>query len=77
MGPDDDRRDRYRQIRQVGTLAMIPMILLASPLIGYVLGRLIDELLHTEPWFRFILLFLGLAGGLHQTYVLIKKSATQ
>jgi F0F1-type ATP synthase assembly protein I len=75
MNPNDNRHERYRQIRQVGTLAMIPMIMLASPLIGYVLGRLIDDLLHTGPWFQLIMLFVGLGGGMHQTYILIKKTS--
>jgi len=75
MTREDDRRERYRQISQIGTLAMIPMIMLVSPLIGYVLGRLIDDLLHTSPWFQFFWLFLGLFAGVHQTYTLIKKSS--
>ena len=75
MKPENNRRERYRQIRQIGMLAMIPMIMLVSPLIGYMLGRLIDELLHTSPWFQFIMLFFGLFAGIHQTYTLIKKSS--
>jgi F0F1-type ATP synthase assembly protein I len=75
MNTGDDQRERYRRIRQIGTLAMIPMILLVSPLIGYVLGRLIDDLLHTSPWFQLIMLFLGLCAGVNQTYTLIKKSS--
>jgi F0F1-type ATP synthase assembly protein I len=56
-------------------LVAIPMLMLASPLIGYVIGLLLDSLLGTSPWLRIIFLFIGLGAGMHQTVILIKRAA--
>jgi F0F1-type ATP synthase assembly protein I len=76
MSPKDNRREKLRQLRHASLLIAIPMLMLASPLIGYGIGVLLDSILNTSPWLRIIFLFIGLGAGMHQTFVLIKRVAS-
>jgi ATP synthase protein I len=49
------------------------MLLAASPLVGYYLGRWIDGRLHTEPWFSFVMLAIGFAAGVRETVLILRK----
>jgi F0F1-type ATP synthase assembly protein I len=77
MSPQENRRESRRQLRHVSMLIAIPMLMLASPLVGYALGRLLDSILNTSPWLRIIFLFIGLGAGANQTVVLIKRVARE
>ena len=57
---DDDRRDRARQI---GILTAVPATLLAGPLLGGLLGKLLDSHFGTRPWGLLVCLALGLAAA--------------
>jgi len=70
----DDPADKYKRFRQLGMLSAIPMILAAAPLIGYFLGRWIDRRFGTEPLFMLIALGLGLAAGVRQTILIVRKA---
>jgi len=53
---------------------MIPMILAAAPLIGYFLGRWIDQRFGTEPLFTFIFLIIGFVAGVRETVLILRRS---
>lgn len=69
--------ERYRSIRQIGLLAAIPGILLASPLIGFFIGNYLDSRLHTAPYVMLFFVILGFAAGVGQTILLIREAARQ
>jgi F0F1-type ATP synthase assembly protein I len=58
-----DAEDRYSAIRQAGLLTTIPVLLAASPIIGFLIGRFIDRKLNTEPVFGIVFLVFGFIAG--------------
>lgn len=68
----DRRHDRYDSMRQVGYLTTIPFLLLASPLIGYGLGRLLDKLFHTT-FLTWVFLVLGVVAGIREVVRVIRR----
>jgi len=71
--PGGQPSEKYQLARQLGMLTTIPMLLAASPLVGYYLGRWIDGRLHTEPWFSFVMLAIGFAAGVRETVLILRK----
>lgn len=67
-----DEEDRYSAIRQAGLLTTIPVLLAASPIIGFLIGRFIDRRLHTEPIFGGVFLVLGFIAGAVQVARVVK-----
>lgn len=53
----------YSQIRQVGAIMTIPIILLIGPAVGFWIGSLIDRKFHIYPWFTVIIVGLGFAAS--------------
>jgi hypothetical protein len=66
------RHDRFDSMRQVGYLTTIPFLLLASPLIGYGLGRLLDKLFHTT-FLTWVFLVLGVVAGIREVVRVIRR----
>ena len=50
------------------------MILAVAPLVGYYLGRWLDGRLGTEPILMFVMLGVGLAAGVRETILILKKA---
>lgn len=44
-----------------------------SVLIGYGIGRYIDRLLGTDPWFMLFFLLVGVAAGFVEYFQILKK----
>jgi F0F1-type ATP synthase assembly protein I len=70
----DDRERKARYVRLVGTLAMVPFVLAAGPLTGYLLGRLLDSWLGTEPILSVIFLALGLAAAVREIARIVRRA---
>ena len=49
----------YSQVKQLGVLTTIPIILLIGPVIGLFIGKWIDHKAHSYPWFTILFVFLG------------------
>ncbi len=60
--------------RQVGLLSSIPFILLLSPIVGLVIGQILDRHLGTRPWLSIVLLALGFVAGVRETIRIVKLS---
>jgi len=60
--------------RQVGLLSSIPFILALAPIIGFVIGQLLDRHLRTSPWLSIILLALGFVAGVRESINIVKLS---
>ena len=55
-------------------LGMVPLILAISPLVGYGLGYLLDQWLHTGRVLRFVFLALGFVAGVREMLRLLRRS---
>ncbi len=60
--------------RQVGLLSSIPFILALAPIIGFVIGQLLDRHFRTRPWLSIVLLLLGFVAGVRETIKIVKLS---
>ena len=65
-------KDNLARKKQIGILTTIPAVLLAGPLVGFLVGKTLDKWFSTEPWFLVIFLFLGLASSGKEVYRLIR-----
>jgi ATP synthase protein I len=74
MAVGSDPSDKYKRFRQLGLLTTIPMILAAAPLVGYYLGRWLDRRFRTDPVLSLIMLGVGLAAGVRETILILKKA---
>jgi F0F1-type ATP synthase assembly protein I len=70
-----DEEDRYWAIRQVGLLTTIPVLLTAPPIAGFLIGRLLDRKLGTDPIFSIALLVLGFVAGARQIANVVKLAS--
>jgi hypothetical protein len=73
----DDRRrdrDRGRQLRDVGIYTAIPMMLVAGPALGYLLGLWAAGRWGHETAFTAGGMFLGLLAAVRQIWLLLDRS---
>ena len=52
---------------------LIPMLMLAGPAVGYVLGLLVQNRWGGEPWGAVIGMLLGLVAGFRQVFLLLAR----
>ncbi len=71
---DVSEEPKYRGMRVVALLGMIPVILAVAPLVGYGLGYLLDRWLHTGQVFRLVFLALGFVAGVREMLRLLKRA---
>jgi ATP synthase protein I len=64
--------DRYRAVRRAGLLTTVPVLLAASPVIGFYIGRFVDGKFQTDPTFSIIFLILGFVAGAVQVARVVK-----
>ena len=60
--------------RQIGLLSSIPFILALAPIVGFLLGKFLDQKFRTQPWLSLILLALGFVAGVRETIKIVKLS---
>jgi F0F1-type ATP synthase assembly protein I len=70
-------KEQARLARQVGLLTAIPFILLAGPVLGFLVGSWLDRKLGTEPILLIVLLLVGLAASGRETYKLIQMASRE
>ena len=63
--------DLYVGLRQAGIVMSIPMMLGAGPVIGYVIGYLLDQQFGTG-WLYILMAFVGFAAGVNEAIRVIK-----
>lgn len=69
-----DLKEKGERYRQVGLLAVIPMVLLAGPLIGFMIGNYLDNWLGSSPWLMIVFAILGAVAAVRQTMNLLSKA---
>jgi ATP synthase protein I len=60
--------------RQIGLLSSIPFILALAPIVGFLVGKYLDQKFRTQPWLSLVLLGLGFVAGVRETIKIIKMS---
>jgi ATP synthase protein I len=65
--------EKARLAQQVGAYITIPFILLASPLVGWLLGSWLDKKFHTQPYLLLLCIFLGFLAGIREVIRVIKR----
>ena len=63
-----------RDLRQYSLLAAVPMILIAGPAVGFIIGRWADEKFDTEPLLVILGIILGFSAAGREIYKLVKKA---
>lgn len=58
--------------RQVGLLSTIPFILALAPIVGFLVGKFLDQKFRTQPWLSIVLLGLGFVAGVRETIKIIQ-----
>ncbi len=66
----------FDQIKQVGVLTTVPLILLVGPVIGFFFGSWIDRKWHIFPWVTIIMVGLGFMASGREVARLIKSITT-
>jgi ATP synthase protein I len=62
------------QIRRIGLLGTIPILLAVGPVVGFLIGRWLDEKLGTEPILLVVFLVFGFVAAGKEVYRIIKKA---
>ena len=63
----------WKQLKQLGVLTTVPIILLAGPAVGFFLGGWIDRKCHTYPWVTMILIGFGFVASGREIVRLLKE----
>jgi F0F1-type ATP synthase assembly protein I len=69
----EESPDKYWWVKQASVFTTIPMLLVAGPLIGYVIGNFLDKKLGTQPYLMAVFVILGFVVSGQQIYQMIKK----
>ncbi len=72
---DEEGREQRSRARQIGILTAIPAVLLAGPLVGLLLGKLVDSHFGTRPWGLLACLVLGFVAAFREVLRLIRLAA--
>lgn len=69
-----DNRERGRRMRDIGTYTAIPMMLVAGPVVGYLLGRWAAGRWGHETLATTLGAVLGFAAAVRQIWLLLRGS---
>jgi F0F1-type ATP synthase assembly protein I len=64
-----------KQARDIGTYTIIPMMMIAGPLVGYLLGKGVENMFGGEPWPGVIGMLFGLVAAFRQIFLLLADRA--
>ena len=63
----------YSQLKQIGALTAVPIILVAGPLAGYFAGNWVDSRFRVYPWCSILFLILGFVASGREIIRLLKQ----
>jgi ATP synthase protein I len=67
------KRDKVSMYRNLATLSSIGISVVLAIGIGVFFGLTLDRWFGTKPWFFFIFLFIGIAAGFKNIYVIASR----
>lgn len=75
--PESRKRRKVKgrsEIRQLGLLGTVPILLVVGPLVGFFIGRWLDDKLGTEPFLLVLFLIFGFIASGREIYRIIKRA---
>ncbi len=66
---------KAKQAKDIGTYTLIPMIMLAGPIVGYGLGWALEKQWGGAPWTTTIGLLMGVTAAFRQIFILMANKA--
>ena len=63
----------YSQVKQLGALTAVPIILVAGPIVGYFIGNWVDNKFRLYPWGTVLFLILGFVASGREIFRLTKQ----
>ena len=63
----------YSQVKQIGSLTAIPVVLVVGPLLGYFAGNWVDRKFQLFPWFTISGLFVGFIASGREIFRLVRE----
>ena len=74
MGDTSGKKDDfYSQVKQIGVLTAIPVVLLVGPVFGFFLGNWIDRKASIYPWFTITFILLGFVASGREVARLLRQ----
>ena len=73
MAPPPDDRPEDTGKRSAGMLLAIPSLLVAAPLVGFLLGRWLDRRFASEPKLTILGVILGFVAAGRETFVILRR----
>jgi len=67
-------KDGGRNLRTVGLLGVIPLMIGVAPLIGYLIGNWLDGKFGTGPYLMVVFIALGFGAAVKETVKIIKEA---
>ena len=64
----------YSQVKQLGILTTVPIILLIGPVVGFWIGGWVDRKINTYPWVTIILTLMGFLASGREVARLLKEA---
>ncbi len=75
-GPDSRlNRKVGKTAKDIGTYTLIPSLMVAGPVVGYFLGRLVEKFASIEPWGAVGGMLLGVVAGFREVILLLKRKS--
>jgi len=65
--------DKSQLVRQLALAGTIPIMMAVGPVIGFVIGKLLDEWLGTTPWLMVLFIALGFVAAGKEVYDVVRK----
>jgi len=69
---DEEQRNRNR-LQIAAIYVTLPFVLAIPPIIGWYIGSWLDKYFKTAPYAMYILLVLGIVGGVREFYRIVTK----
>lgn len=67
-------KDGRRNLRAIGLLGVIPMLIGVGPMIGYFIGDWLDNKFGTGPYLMILFIAIGFGAAVKETIKIIKEA---
>ncbi len=69
--------DRGQQARDIGTYTIIPMMMVAGPLVGYLMGKGLENMFGGTPWPSVVGMLFGLVAAFRQIFLMLARKGKE
>ena len=71
--PGESEEEEQKRMRQTGVYLTIPFALGIPPVLGWLIGKWLDDRLGTGPALMYVFIVLGFIAGFREVYRIIKR----